>query len=194
MANEKPVLMLIHGFPLDAGIWRAQIEVLADAATVIAPDLRGFGSSALEVPAVLTMEQFAYDIRQLLDERGIERAVLCGLSMGGYIAMSFCEQWPERVQGLILCNTRATADTEEGVEARKMAAKNAFDKGVEVIARGMLPKLVSSRTKQERPELMAPLEAMMARQRPDTVAAASFAMALTPDRTAVLRKLKVHAS
>ncbi|MCB0770827.1 MAG: alpha/beta fold hydrolase [Flavobacteriales bacterium] len=191
MAKEKPVLLLIHGFPLDAGIWQAQRDALADLATVIAPDLRGFGASTLEVPAVLTMERFAEDLLQLLDERGVRKAVLCGLSMGGYVAMSFYERWPERVQGLLLCNTRSTADTEEGVEARKLTAKNAFDKGVDVIARGMLPELISARTKLERPELSAPLEAIMARQRADAVAAASLGMALRPDRTLLLRKVAV---
>ena len=189
MPTDKPALLLIHGFPLDAMIWSAQVAALADVATVIAPDLRGFGNSKLDVPEVLTMELLAKDLKDLLDERGIRRVVLCGLSMGGYVAMCFVEQWPERVQGLVLCNTRSTADTPEGIEARHETAKNAFEKGMDVIAGGMLSKLISTRTRTRRPELAATLEAMIARQRPEAVAAASRGMALRPDRTAMLRNV-----
>jgi pimeloyl-ACP methyl ester carboxylesterase len=178
---------------LDAAIWSTQVTALADVATVLAPDLRGFGNSKLTVPEVLTMELFAEDMKDLLDERRIERVVLCGLSMGGYVAMSFAEQWPERVQGLVLCNTRSTADDRSGLEARRQTARNAFEKGVSVIARGMVPKLVSARTQAERPELTTTLGAVIARQRPEAVAAASLGMAQRPDRTTVLRHLKVPA-
>lgn len=185
----RQALLLIHGFPLDGSFWQQQLEGLSSVAEVLAPDLRGFGADRGEVPRAMSMEAYAADLRELLDARGIERTVLCGLSMGGYVAMAFTEQWPERVQGLILCNTRSTADNEDGKAAREQTASDALDKGAAVIARAMIPKVLSEGTRRERAEVAARVEAIMASQRPEAIAAASRGMALRPDRTRVLRKL-----
>lgn len=190
---DRPTLLCIHGFPLDHTLWAPQVAGLADVAHVLAPDLRGFGNDRRPVPEVMTMEAYAADLKDLLDQRGVDRVVLCGLSMGGYVAMAFLDQWPERVAGLILCNTRANADTPEGRAARQATAQNAFEKGVDVIARAMAPTLLSDRSKREQPELMAHMEAMIARQRPEAVAAAALGMRERPDRHAVLRGCTVPA-
>lgn len=187
----RPTLLLLHGFPQDSTLWQGTAAALADVADVITPDLRGFGEDRRPLPAVLTMEAYAEDIREELDARGVERVVLGGLSMGGYVALAFAERWPERLDGLLLCNTKATADTPKGRAAREETARNAFDKGVAVIARGMVPKLLSADTRAERPELAATVEALMARQRPEAVAAAARGMALRPDRSALLPTLRV---
>lgn len=190
---DTPTLLCIHGFPLDHALWDAQVAGLANVAQVLAPDLRGFGDDQRPVPEVMTMEAYAADLKELLDERGVDRVVLCGLSMGGYVAMAFLDLWPERVAGLVLCNTRANADTPEGRAARQATAQNAFEKGVEVIARAMAPTLLSERSKRTHPELMARMEAMIARQRPEAVAAAALGMSERPDRHPVLRDCRVPA-
>ncbi len=190
MVTTKPTLLLIHGFPLDHTLWDPQQKALSNAADVLAPDLRGFGSNNAN-GALVTMETFAKDLHELLDRNGAGRVVLCGLSMGGYIAMAFLEQWPERVEALILCNTRSTADTAEGKEGRVATARDAQEKGSAVIARAMVPKVLSASTRSQRPDIVAHVEAMMARQHPDAISAASLGMAQRPDRTAVLRAVKV---
>lgn len=190
-AMALPTLLCIHGFPLDGSFWQPQAEGLSGAAHVLAPDLRGFGTDARHLPEAMTMESYAEDLKELLDEAGIERAVLCGLSMGGYVAMAFAERWPERVQGLILCNTRSTADTDEGRAAREQTALDALSKGAGVIARAMIPKVLSQRTRDEQPAVAARIEALMARQRPEAIAAAARGMALRRDRTDVLRRIAV---
>ena len=184
--NAKPHLLLIHGFPLDHTLWQPNVTALARVAQELAPNLLAFGSNG-DVPAVLTMEQLADQLKEQLDAQGIQRTVLCGLSMGGYVALAFLERWPERVAGLILCNTRSTADTEEAKQGRENTALDALAKGSAVIARAMLPKLLSDHTRSTAPELAHTLEAMIARQRPEAIAAASRGMALRPDRTSVLR-------
>lgn len=171
-------------------MWGPQVHALTDVADVIAPDLRGFGAGAL-VPEVMTMDDFATDLKALLDERKVDKAVLCGLSMGGYVALAFLARWPERVQALILCNTRSGPDTPEGRTARMDTARNAFEKGVAVIARGMVSKVLSGRTQRERPELVTNMEAMMAQQSPAAVAAASRGMAERPDRTPMLGSIRI---
>jgi 3-oxoadipate enol-lactonase len=187
---SRPTLLLIHGFPHDSTLWTPQIEGLRDVADVIAPDLRGFGSNT-DVPEKMRMEDYAAELKALLDKEHTGRVVVCGLSMGGYVAMAFMEAWPNKVQGLILSNTRATADTPEARQGRMDTAANAINKGVPVIARGMVTKLLSSHTQRERPDLVKWLEAMMARQPAEGVAAASRGMAERPDRTEFLSKIKV---
>lgn len=185
---ERPTLLLIHGFPHDHTLWTAQVSALQDVADVIAPDLRGFGPATV-VPDTLTMELFADDLRKLLDARRVKRVVLCGLSMGGYVALAFAAQFPDRVQALVLCNTRAGADTDEGRAGRMATARKAIEEGVPAIAKGSLPKMLSQAMRTAKPELAASVEAMMARQPAAAVAAASRGMAERPDRTPMLASI-----
>ena len=121
-------LLLIHGFPHDHALWRPQLDGLYDAARVIAPDLRGFGSSP-EASGTMTMEAHAHDLNDLLDRLGIESAVVCGLSMGGYIALAFAELFPHMLKGLILCNTRSAGDNEQARQGREATARKAVEEG-----------------------------------------------------------------
>lgn len=187
MPVKQHHLLLIHGFPLDHTLWQPNMEALEHVAQVMAPDLLAF-ESAEAVPEVLTMEHLADQLKAQLDANGIQRTVLCGLSMGGYVALAFLERWPERVSGIILCNTRSIVDTEEAKEGREATALDVLAKGSEVIARAMVPKLLSEKTRSTVPELAKTVEAMIARQRPEAIAAASRGMALRPDRTHVLRE------
>lgn len=187
MPVKQHHLLLIHGFPLDHTLWQPNMEALEHVAQVMAPDLLAF-ESAEAVPEVLTMEHLADQLKAQLDANGIQRTVLCGLSMGGYVALAFLERWPERVSGIILCNTRSITDTEEAKEGREATALDVLAKGSEVIARAMVPKLLSEKTRSTVPELAKTVEAMIARQRPEAIAAASRGMALRPDRTHVLRE------
>ena len=193
----RRTLLLIHGFPQDHTLWEPQRAALAGAVNLWTPDLRGFGNEADPTftgpidQQVMTMDDYARDLLALIDRQGIEKVVLCGLSMGGYVAMAFWQQWPQRVEGLILCNTKSTADNEEGKVAREQTAHDAVEKGMHVIARGMLPKVLCAKTRSEDPMLVARVESMMARQEPKAVAAAARGMALRPDRTAALASVKV---
>ncbi|MGV3637917.1 MAG: alpha/beta fold hydrolase [Flavobacteriales bacterium] len=182
----RTTLLLIHGFPLDRTLWDDNVRAFSSAADVIAPDLPGFGDST-RPEAEVSMESYAQELLDQLDALGVDRVIPCGLSMGGYVAMALAERAPEQVAGLILCNTRSTADTPEGIAARETTARDALERGMEVIARGMVPKVLGATARRERPELTIRIERMMARQDPKAVAAASRAMALRPDRTAVLR-------
>jgi len=187
----KPTLLLIHGFPLDHRSWDGQVEALQEYAHVLAPDLRGFGKDDRPLSEAMSMEAYARDLKDLLDERGVDRVVLCGLSMGGYIALSFLAAWPERVAGLILVNTRANADDEAGRKGREETARNAFDKGMEVIARGMLPKLLTEQTRNEQKEIAERIASIIAGQRPEAVAAAARGMAIRADRVPMLPSITV---
>src|SRR5262249_15061174 len=107
-------VVLLHGFPLSRAMWRPQVEALKDAYRVIAPDLPGFGGSAvLDGPS--SVEAMADTVAYLLDHLQIrEPVVLGGLSMGGYVALAFARRHPDRLRGLILADTRAEPDDAEG--------------------------------------------------------------------------------
>jgi len=114
-----PALVLLHAFPLHSGMWTPQIEAFAADRRVIAPDLPGFGGSdAPDSMHRYTMAGFADLVAGLLDRLSLDRVVVGGLSMGGYVAFAFVRQHGERVAGLILADTRAAADTSQVFERR----------------------------------------------------------------------------
>ncbi len=183
-------LVLIHGFPHDHTLWKPQLEGLSDVARVIAPDLRGFGHTE-NVPHTVTMDDHAKDIKALLDRLGIERAVIGGLSMGGYVALAFAALFPRSLHGLLLCNTRAVADNEQARKARYVTAGRALSEGLNNIADEMAPKMIAERSAQRYPELTGRIHAMIARQSPQATAASARGMAQRPDRIPMLPS--IHA-
>src|SRR6267143_1101778 len=110
-------VVLLHGFPFDRTMWRDQVEALRRSYRVIAPDLRGLGETRSSTE-VATMEQMARDVAALLDHLEIERAVICGLSMGGYVAFDLHYLFPDRVLALVLAGTRAPADSDQEKQNR----------------------------------------------------------------------------
>jgi pimeloyl-ACP methyl ester carboxylesterase len=141
-------LVLIHGFPLDLSIWDGVVPLLENDFDLIVPDLRGFGeSSTVDTP--YTMLDFANDIAGLLDFLGIEKAAFAGHSMGGYVALAFAKEYPERVSGLALVSSQAAADAPERKAGRYKTAKDVLEKGVEVVAEAMTPKLSANEKVQE---------------------------------------------
>jgi 3-oxoadipate enol-lactonase len=191
-AGAGTPLVLIHGFPFDHTVWEPQLTGLADAARVIAPDLRGFGNSPA-AQGVMTMEAHARDVKQLMDGLGLARAVIGGLSMGGYVALAFADLFPDALLGLMLCSTRSVADGEAAKRMRELTALKALDGGLAQIAEDMASKLPSRHSAEARPELVSWLRRMIARQSPAGTAASSRGMALRTDRTPLLERIKVPA-
>ncbi|NMC20423.1 MAG: alpha/beta fold hydrolase [Thermogutta sp.] len=182
----RPVIF-VHGFPLDHTMWEAQVAEFSRDFQVLAPDLRGFGASGT-TPGVVTMERFADDLAELSHSLGLtaQGLVVCGLSMGGYIAFQFLRKYAALLRGLVLCNTRAAADSDEARENRYRLANAVRQEGPDVVVRQMLPKLVSEPTRRERPDCIARLENMMRRASSEGIAAAALGMAERPDSSALL--------
>ncbi len=187
-------LLLIHGFPLDHTMWTELIDALAGPGLrVLAPDLRGFGRSPLGTTenATVTMDQFADDLAGWLDALAIrEPVVLCGLSMGGYIAFQFWRKFAPRLRGLILCDTRAVADTPEGAAGRRSMAERVLREGPAPLVETMLPKLLADTTPRQRPDLVERLRSMIAAANPQGIAAAARGMAERPDMTSALGQIR----
>jgi pimeloyl-ACP methyl ester carboxylesterase len=189
VGNEVP-LLLIHGFPLDRTMWRAQLNGLSDVSRLIVPDLRGFGESGMPSGNV-TIDAYADDLCGLLEGLGIKKAVIGGLSMGGYITLAFYRKFTDRVRGLILANTKAGADSAEGKKGRNENATLAREKGTSAIAERMLPKMLTPKTAAERPEIAKSTNAIMVGQSVEGVVGALMAMRDRPDSTPLLATISV---
>jgi pimeloyl-ACP methyl ester carboxylesterase len=177
-------LLLIHGFPLDRTLWRAQSAGLWKRYRIIAPDLRGFGHSSDTTGEAINMEQYAADLKALLDALNVKQAIIGGLSMGGYVALAFYAQYPDRVGGLILANTRASADNEEGKRTRLANAQIIEENGPGFLVEAMAPQMLGPTA---RAETVLTVRSMLARQRAPGMASALRGMAARPDRTSLLR-------
>ena len=185
-----PPVLLVHAFPLNHSMWDAQIAALAATHRVIAPDLRGFGQSGISEGTV-TMEQFADDLAGLLDALDVaEPVVFCGLSMGGYIGWQFYRKHGQRVRAMILCDTRAVADTPEMRAARREMIDRVLREGPEPLAQAMIPKLLAASTVASRPEIVASVQRMILANDPRGLAAAARGIAERPDATALLPEIR----
>jgi 3-oxoadipate enol-lactonase len=185
-----PVVVLIHGYPFNRSMWAEQLLELAINRRVITLDLRGHGDSSISA-GVATMNQMAEDVCALMDANGIERATIGGLSMGGYVTLAFYHLFPDRVENLLLADTRAQADTEEGKAARAEQARKILVEGMAPIADMMLPKLLSPETVSKNPDVVKRVRDMILRTSPEGAVAALRAMAEREDHTELLSRIKV---
>jgi 3-oxoadipate enol-lactonase len=187
-------LLLVHGFPLDHTMWRGQVSELSQTHRVLAPDLRGFGQSSplAAEEAVVTMARFADDMAALLTALQVtEPVTFCGLSMGGYIAWQFAARHPSRLGRLILCDTKAAADTPEAAENRHKLANKVLAEGAQVAADAMLPKLFSQRAGESGAPCVEETRQTILRTPPPTIAAALRGMAAREDFTSKLGNIQV---
>jgi len=184
-------VVLIHGFPLDHSMWDAQSAHLSTRWRVVAPDMRGFGGSQV-TGGTATMEQMADDVAALVEMLAIdEPIVLCGLSMGGYVALEFWRKYAGRLRALVLCDTRAAADTPEAAAGRLETVERVLRDGTEPLADAMLPKLFAPATLENDPHTVATERKTMLAADPEGVAAALRGMAGRRDFRDQLAKISL---
>jgi 3-oxoadipate enol-lactonase len=183
-------IVLIHGFPFDHGMWEPQVQVLKEKYRVITYDVRGLGRSpAGGAPAA--MERFVDDLFGLLDVLGLPAAVLCGLSMGGYIALRAVEREPRRVLALILADTRSQADTEEGQKSRLAAIKGIEEDGLQPFAEDFMRKAFAPRTLEQDLPCVDAIRGTILKNDPQGVCRVSRAIMSRTDTTAALPEISV---
>jgi len=168
-------------------MWQGELMALLgdERYRLVALDWRGFGESEITTP-VSTMELFADDMAGLMDLLGIQQAVLCGLSMGGYAAFAFLRKYPQRISGLILADTRPGADAPEAQANRENVARLAETQGTGSIADLQVPRLLSEYTRQHHPEVEMRVRQMIEAATVQGIAAASRGMAQRADSTELL--------
>ena len=183
-------VVLLHAFPVNGRMFEPQMEVLSEERRVVAPDYPGFGRSP-RTPAQPDVRYYAEALRRLLDRLGIERAVLGGVSMGGYVALGCLRLFPERVSGLILANTRPEPDSEEMRENRKNMARRVAEEGVEVLIELQMERLLARDTLENDAAVVEKVRAMILECSPNGVVAALGAMRDRPDSTPLLGSIEV---
>jgi 3-oxoadipate enol-lactonase len=171
-------------------MFEPQLEVLSEERRVVAPDYPGFGRTP-RTPAQPDVRYYAEAVRRLLDRLGIERVVLGGVSMGGYVAFGCLRLFPERVSGLILSNTRPEPDSEEMRENRKNMARRVAEEGVEVLIELQMERLLARDTLENDEAVVEKVRAMIFESSPNGVVAALGAMRDRPDSTPLLESIEV---
>ena len=190
VVGDGPPVVLLHPFPANHKFWLPTTEPLAGRYRLILPDLRGHGQSGSGAgPA--TMEKHAADLLRLTDACGIARAVFAGVSIGGYVLFEFWRRHRERVAALILCDTRAGADSDEARANRLKAADDVEKQGPAPFIDSTIPKLLGETTRTTRPDLVDRARRMMLEMPAAGIAAVQRGMAARPDSVADLKSINV---
>jgi pimeloyl-ACP methyl ester carboxylesterase len=188
--GDGPPIVLLHPFPVDHEFWLSAAQQLLTRYRLILPDLRGHGGSGLgNGPA--TMAKHASDIARVMDDAGIGRAAFAGVSIGGYALFEFLRRSRDRVSALVLCNTKAQADTSEARSARLKSAEEIMERGTEPFFESMVPKLLGNTTRNTRPDLVDGALRMMRKMSAEDVAVVQRGMAERPDSIAMLKTISV---
>ena len=176
-------IVLIHAFPTDQQLWEPQRQGLQRHFRIITLDLHGFGKSSPADGQAIPMSEYAFDVMHLLDQLQIEKAIIGGESMGGYIALAFLEKYPKRVSGLILSDTQSIPDTSEAKSKRETTAIDVLQNGTSTLIDGFIPKTLSAQAPDAtRQSLKKILEA----QSPLAITSALRGMALRTDTSHIL--------
>lgn len=187
--GKGPPVVLMHAFPLSNKMWKEQAEILSDNGfRVILPNFPGFGesNSALDF---YNLEQMAAQVAELIDSLSIDKAIIGGLSMGGYVLFNLFRMAPEKFSALILCDTTPLSDNPEKRDSRFELISKIEKQGAEALVENMLPNLISDFTKQTNPALVAKLEEKFLQVIPVAAINALRAMAERRDNSDVLSRI-----
>jgi Predicted hydrolases or acyltransferases (alpha/beta hydrolase superfamily) len=188
--TAAPAIVFLHAFPLSHAMWEPQFKALSSGYRIVSYDMRGLGESELD-DGQFTMESFVDDLILVLDFLKIPRALLCGLSLGGYVALRAVEKFPERVSGLLLCNTRSEADDNAGKLKRAQSIDLLKSQGIAAFADGFVPALLGQSTRQKNPDLQNKVLGWINEQSSGGIVAALLAMVSRTDTTESLAKISV---
>jgi 3-oxoadipate enol-lactonase len=189
--GEIPVIF-IHGFPFDKSTWQPQIESLKKNYRVIAYDIRGFGGSDLGEETI-SIDLFASDLIQFLDALNIRKAIVCGLSMGGYIVMNAVSRFPERFEAIILSDTQCIADSEENKEKRFKTIDQINKEGLENFAEGFVQNVFCKETLENKKELVNEVKHLILKTSPKTITGTLKALAERRETCTALKHVNIPA-
>jgi 3-oxoadipate enol-lactonase len=191
VAGSGPPVILLHPFPAHHEFWLPVAEFLSSRYRLIMPDLRGHGESGLgDGPA--TMQKHASDVAQVMTDAGVDRAPLIGVSIGGYTIFEFWRRFRDRASALVLCNTKAGAETAEARASRLETANDVLQSGTEPFFESMLQKVLSETTRHSRPDRVEGVLRMMRRMSAEDVAGVQRGMAERPDSVSTLRTMNTR--
>lgn len=181
-------LVLIHAFPTDQRLWQPQQSGLQNYFRVITLDLWGFGKSTSTDGRAVTMIDYADEVKQLLDQLHISKAIIGGESMGGYIALAFIEKYPNHVKGLILSDTQSIADNEETKQKREATAQDVLQHGTTELIKNFIPKALSKNASNQTQRF---LKNILDEQASTAIASALRGMANRDDTSKLLSTIQL---
>jgi pimeloyl-ACP methyl ester carboxylesterase len=188
--GNGPPVVLLHPFPCHHEFWNPIAPALNSRYRLITPDLRGHGDSEIgEGPAL--MEKHARDVARVLDAAGAGKAAFIVCSIGGYILFEFWRRFRERVNALVLCDTRPQPDTPEARANRLKAAADVLEQGTEPFLESMISKLMGRTTVGTRPDLVDGARRMMRKMSPQDISLVQRGMAERPDSVGDLKTINV---
>ena len=187
--NKKPdssVIVFLHAFPFNKDMWKNQLEYFEDRFRLIAYDIRGFGSSSLGNKS-LSMDLFVQDLKLFLEKLGLKKVILCGLSLGGYIALNFYKQQSTFVKALILCNTQCREDSKLEITQHYKTVDEIIGYGLDYFGESLMPRLLS----KEKHSLTGNLMKTVRQNRKEAVAFTLLSLAKREDTCGFLPRIKV---
>jgi len=185
------ILVLIHGFPLNTSMWEPQLALADHGWRIIVPELRGFGDGSGDPPTT-SIDDYAGDTIDLLDKLGIKKdAVICGLSMGGYVTFAMFKHAPSYFRGMVLADTKSQGDSPEGVTGRRNMQQLVREKGQGAVADALLPKLLGEATRKTKPDIEQKLRAQITGNSVESIVGALTAMMTRPDVTPMLPSIRI---
>jgi len=188
--KKAPVIIFIHGFPLNKSMWDKQSEKLKGSYRVIAYDIRGHGDTDLGA-IDFSIDLFAQDLIDFMDALKIEKTMLCGLSMGGYIALNAIDKHPNRFSALILSDTNCTADSSEAKENRMKTIEGIKENGVKKLADGLIPKLFAPESFKTYSEGIAVVKELIVKTPKQSLYNSLHAMANRKETCSKLPEIKI---
>lgn len=188
--EDAPGIIFIHGFPLNKSMWDMQMEVLSDEYRIIAYDVRGHGDSDAGNES-FSIEIFVNDLISLMDALKINKTVLCGLSMGGYIAINAVENYPERFDALILSDTHCIADSPEAKDKRLVAIESIKKNGVEEYADESIKNLFAPESLTTKKTEIALVREMIVKTVKQTLYNSMHALAMRKETCGKLSEIKI---
>ena len=189
--SESVPILFVHGFPYENHMWDFQVNELQNYYYCITYDCRGLGASPAG-SGQFTMESFVDDLKYIIDGLKINKPVLCGLSMGGYIALRAVERMEDYFSALILCDTKSEADNNEAKLRRAAGIKMINEEGIQKFVSGFIPTCFTENSIRNLPEYKATLERALTFD-PVGIKGCLLAMQGRTDTTAYLNKIKIPA-
>ncbi|MFD1166370.1 alpha/beta fold hydrolase [Sphingobacterium daejeonense] len=191
-ATEQPekTIIFLHGFPFNKKMWREQLESLEDNVTGIAIDIRGHGNTT-KGHGFFSVDVFAKDLGVFMRKLEIDKAVLCGISMGGYIALRAYQLFPEKISGLILADTHSKPDDNAGKQKRFDAIQAVLQYGRRPYAIGFTGNVFSKKSIENKPDAVELIKSSIRRNSIESICSTLLALASRTDTTEVLSKINV---
>jgi len=190
-ASDGPALVLLHAFPLTADMWHEQLASPPPGWRVLAPDFAGFGGSDDHQRGDVSLNDYASDLVALLDRLGLGQVAVVGLSMGGYVALALARLAPQRLNGLVLADTRSASDGQQARAGRERMLEVLSERGPDGVADEMLPKLLGATTHRSRPKLVSEVRSLIVRNAPEGIRRAIVRLRDRDDATPVLGRIRV---